>query len=140
LILKTSVPLVSVIGIVFLLGLIAFALTSLGFVLAWRMDSVQGFHAMMSVLLLPMWLLSGAFFPAGNDILGWIIRLNPLTYGISALRHLIYSSPSSAERVTGYLSSLPSPALSWGVTLAFGAIMFCLSVWVSNQRTTGDML
>ena len=42
---------------------IAFALTALGFVLAWRMDTTQGFHAVMSVLLLPMWLLSGAFFP-----------------------------------------------------------------------------
>jgi ABC-2 type transport system permease protein len=36
---------------------VAFALTSLGFVIAWRMDSTQGFHAIMSVFLLPMWLL-----------------------------------------------------------------------------------
>ena len=52
-----------------------------GFSLAWRMDSTQGFHAVMSVLLLPMWLLSGAFFPAKDGFLHWIIMLNPLTYG-----------------------------------------------------------
>ena len=38
--------------------------------IAWRMDSTQGFHAIMSVFLMPMWLLSGAFFPAG-DRRGW---------------------------------------------------------------------
>ena len=42
--------------------LVAFALVALGFVIAWRMDSTQGFHAIMSVFLLPMWLLSGAVF------------------------------------------------------------------------------
>lgn len=139
-IVKTSVPLVSVAGIVVALAVIGFSLTSLGFVLAWRMDSVQGFHAIMSVLLLPMWLLSGAFFPAGNDVMGWIIRLNPLTYGVAVLRHLMYSSPQSNQRLSEYLASLPSPALSWAITIGFGALMFGLSVWISNQRTTGDML
>ena len=46
-----------------LMFVISIALTSLGFVIAWRMDSTQGFHAVMSVFLLPMWLLSGRFFP-----------------------------------------------------------------------------
>ena len=41
----------------------ALALTGLGFLLAWRMESTQGFHAIMNLLLMPMWLLSGAFFP-----------------------------------------------------------------------------
>ncbi len=55
--------LLGVAAIVLLLALISLALTALGFVIAWRMDSTQGFHAMMSVFLMPMWLLSGAFFP-----------------------------------------------------------------------------
>ncbi|HIM30290.1 MAG TPA: multidrug ABC transporter permease, partial [Planctomycetes bacterium] len=46
-----------------LLFLTAVAMTSLGFVIAWRMDSTQGFHAIMNLALMPMWLLSGAFFP-----------------------------------------------------------------------------
>ena len=46
-----------------MMALCAVALTALGFALAWRMDSSQGFHAVMSLVLLPMWLLSGGFFP-----------------------------------------------------------------------------
>ena len=54
------------------------------------MDSTQGFHAIMSVFLLPMWLLSGAFFPMDvGGWLGWIIRINPLTYGVAGLRHYL---------------------------------------------------
>jgi ABC-2 type transport system permease protein len=71
-----------------LMLVISIALTALGFVIAWRMDSTQGFHAIMSVFLLPMWLLSGAFFPMDvGGWLGWIVRLNPLTYGVAGLRH-----------------------------------------------------
>ena len=44
-------------------ALIAVELTALGFAFAWKLDSIQGFHALMNLLLLPMWLLSGALFP-----------------------------------------------------------------------------
>ena len=76
------------------LALISVELTALGFLIAWPMNSTQGFHAVMSVFLLPMWLLSGSFFPGGNS--GWlsvVIRLNPLTYGVAGLRRLLYSQP-----------------------------------------------
>ena len=43
--------------------LLAFGLTNLGLLIAWRMESTQGFHAIMNLLLIPIWLLSGAFFP-----------------------------------------------------------------------------
>src|SRR5215813_11792345 len=45
------------------MALLAFALTCLGFFVAWRMHSTQGFHAIMNLVLLPMWMLSGAVFP-----------------------------------------------------------------------------
>ncbi len=111
---------------------ISFALTGLGFVLAWRMDSTQGFHAVMSVLLMPMWLLSGAFFPAESGLLGWIVRLNPLTYGVAGLRQLLYADAS--------LASLPSLAVCWLVILAFSAIVFAASCRVARHRTTADLL
>ena len=43
--------------------LMAFGLTALGFYFAWRLDSVQGFHSIMNVVLMPMWLLSGGRLP-----------------------------------------------------------------------------
>ena len=44
---------------------------ALGFLIAWRLDSTQGFHAIMNLFLVPMWMLSGALFPAGGAA-GWI--------------------------------------------------------------------
>src|SRR5436190_19131365 len=68
---------------------VSFALTALGFCIAWRMSSTQGFHAIMNLFLMPMWFLSGALFPPEGAWWGlkWVMRLNPLTYGLAALRH-----------------------------------------------------
>ncbi|NJN14556.1 MAG: ABC transporter permease [Planctomycetes bacterium] len=81
----------TILGAVGALGLSAFALTALGFCIAWRMDSTQGFHAIMSVFLMPLWLLSGSFFPAEGAPawLALVIRVNPLSYGVTALRHAL---------------------------------------------------
>ena len=67
--------------------LVSFALTALGFTIAWSMDSTQAFHAIINLFLIPLWLLSGALFPLAGAS-GWIrflIRINPLTYGVEAL-------------------------------------------------------
>ncbi len=116
---------------------IAFALTSLGFLIAWRMDSTQGFHAVMSVFLFPMWLLSGAFFPAGAEgLLGWVVRLNPLTYGVAGLRRLLtYSAEPAAST-----DLLPSLSLVWIVTILFALTMFSLAWKIAKTRSTGDLL
>ena len=74
------------------LALLSVSMTALGFAFAWSIDSTQGFHAIMNIVLLPMWFLSGAFFPVtGAPLwLEWIVRLNPLTYGNMALRQALY--------------------------------------------------
>src|SRR3954470_20205456 len=76
---------------IFLMIIISFALTALGFCIAWRMSSTQGFHAIMNLFLMPMWFLSGALFPAQGAWWGlkWVMLLNPLTYGLAALRHVM---------------------------------------------------
>src|SRR6476619_6429450 len=43
--------------------LISFTLTGLGFVIAWKMNSTAGFHGIMNLLLVPMWMVSGSLFP-----------------------------------------------------------------------------
>ena len=126
-----------------LLGASAFGLTGLGFVLAWRMDSTQGFHAVMSVLLFPMWLLSGAFFPVpvlsgGESILRigmyWLMRANPLTYSVAGVRRLM-SGPDVADAL-----QLPSLAMCWIVTAGFAAAMFATATYMTRYRTKGDLL
>jgi ABC-2 type transport system permease protein len=108
---------------------ISFGLTTLGFVIAWRMDSTQGFHAVMNLVLMPMWLLSGAFFPA--DGLPWwlatIIAINPLSYGVAALRRCLY--PVGVAAVT----DVPSLALSIVVTCVFAAVAFYVARQMASR-------
>jgi ABC-2 type transport system permease protein len=129
----SPLSLVAITGYLFTLSL---ALTGLGFVIAWRMDSTQGFHAVMSVFLMPMWLLSEAFFPAASGWLGWIIRANPLTYGVAGLRRLLYWNDAQATLP----ADLPSLATCCWVTLLFAAVTFALSWKIAGHRTTGDLL
>lgn len=123
---------------VLLMFVISIALTALGFVLAWRMDSTQGFHAVMSVFLLPMWLLSGAFFPMNvGGWLGWIVRVNPLTYGVAGLRHYL----QYPEGVTGEAAAgLPSLEMSWVISVAFAAVLFAAACWIAGTRSRGDLV
>jgi ABC-2 type transport system permease protein len=115
---------------------VAFALSGLGFIFAWRTDSTQGFHAVMSVVLFPMWLLSGSFFPAEAGVLGWIATFNPLTYGVAGLRRLLYLGQADPPLPPG----LPSLTTCLAVTFAFAALTFALSCFAAGKRTTGDLL
>jgi len=88
---------------------VSLSLTSLGLIIAWRMDSTQGFHAIMNLVLLPIWFLSGAFFPASGAPapLSWLMLINPLTYGMAALRRCLYlTHPAAAGPVPELLPSL----------------------------------
>jgi len=110
--------------------LVSFALTGLGFLIAWQMSSTQGFHAIMNLFLIPLWLLSGAVFPStGAPVwLGWVMKLNPLTYGVTALREGLYWD-------------LPHPdaAAALAVTILFAVVMFVLSFLAAQRTTRGDL-
>lgn len=123
---------VAVIGWMFVLAL---ALTALGSMFAWSTDSTQGFHAVMSVILFPMWLLSGSFFPVDSGWLAWIVRLNPLTYGVAGLRRLLYLGTADPPLPPG----VPSLALCTIVTLAFLFVTFALAWRAAGRRTAGDL-
>ncbi|MCH2203514.1 MAG: ABC transporter permease [Fuerstiella sp.] len=105
------------------LTVVAIELTSLGFLIAWPMNSTQGYHAIMSVFLLPMWLLSGSFFPGGES--GWlsvVIQVNPLTYGVAGLRRLLYSQTLPVGE------ALPSMFMCCTVTLVTTFVVLILCV------------
>ncbi len=115
--------------IVLTIFLVSFALTALGFAIAWPMDSTQAFHAIINLFLIPLWLLSGALFPLTGASF-WIralMRVNPLTYGVEALRALLF--PGSAVP----LMSVPQLLL---VMVAFAAVMFALAFLLANRRST----
>ena len=110
-----------------IIALISFELTALGFAIAWPLDSPQAFHAIVNLILLPLWMLSGALFPASGAT-GWmrlLMRANPLTYGIDALRNALFPNQATS-------SPLGTNLL---VTAAFAAAVFALSGAIVNRRT-----
>jgi len=124
-----SIPAVAV--TIAMMAVIAFALTSIGLVIAWRIESTQGFHAIMNLILIPIWLLSGAFFPAeGAPLwLRWTMRLNPLTYGMTALRRGLYlAEPRS---FCAYTNFRPSAAIA----IAFAAAAFLLAARAARRAS-----
>ncbi len=108
--------------------LVSFALTALGFAIAWPMDSTQAFHAIINLFLIPLWLLSGALFPISkaSQWIRWLMYANPLTYGVEALRSLMYPEAPSAFSLTASLLTL----------LLFTLFMFGLAFVLANRRTT----
>jgi ABC-2 type transport system permease protein len=114
-----------------LLALVAFGLTGLGYVLAWSLDSTQGFHAIMNLFLIPMWLLSGAVFPASGapGWLQWVITVNPLTYGVGLVRWSLYGPEAYASL------DAPDPGLSLVVVIAFALLTFVLALKVTLKKS-----
>jgi ABC-2 type transport system permease protein len=116
-------------GTLVILALVSFGLTALGYVIAWKMDSTQGFHAIMNLFLIPMWLLCGAVFPASGAP-GWlrlVMEINPLTYGMSAVRWSIYDANVASSM------GIPSFGLSVGITIAFAALVFAAAINMTKR-------
>ncbi len=126
--------LMSALAVFGVLLLMALALTGLGFALAWLMDSTAGYHGVMMVFLMPMLLLSGAFFPAvgSHPVMEFLMTANPLTYGVAALRYAFYGMDHAA------VADLPSLALCLTVTAAFALTTFALGTAVVLRRTARD--
>src|SRR5580692_10425976 len=117
-----NLPQVLLVGVV--VFLVSFALTALGFAIAWPMDSTQAFHGIINLFLIPLWLLSGALFPitGASGWIRWLMRLNPLTYGVEALRGLLYPGAELAFPLQSSVATL----------LLFSLVMFGLAFLMVN--------
>jgi len=76
-------------GMILTMLLVSIAFVSFGLALASKMTSMEGFQMVMSFLIQPMIFLSGAFYPT-KMLPTWLkvgVRLNPLTYGVDAMRY-----------------------------------------------------
>lgn len=115
-----SLTLPLIIKLWLMMFILSFSLTSLGMVFAVRMRSMEGFQMIMNFLLMPMFLLSGALFPIRNlpEWLNFFVKINPLTYGVDALRGMI----------TGY--SEYSLLFSFFLIFSFGLATISLAVYL----------
>lgn len=72
------------------------AMTAIGVAFAWRTETTAAFHAVMNLVFMPAWLLSGALFPpqGASAWLGLVVRLNPLSWCTQAIRDPLLGEPS----------------------------------------------
>jgi ABC-2 type transport system permease protein len=112
------------------LALLSIAVAGLGFSLAWVMDSTAGYHGIMMVFLMPMLMMSGAFFPIEDAhwLISWVRHVNPMTYGVGALRHA----------VQGAAPGCPSFAVCLVGTVIFALLMFALGSFIVTRRRARD--
>lgn len=98
-------------------GLAAVGIAGLGLAAAWRIDSSAGFHGVMNLVLMPMWLLSGAFFPA-DDTAGWMGRLmglNPLRWSTDAIRGSLHGEIDPGAWVGSAAFAFAMTGVAWRV-------------------------
>lgn len=110
------------------LTIVSLALSGMGLAVAWLTDSAQGFHNIMNLVMLPMWILSGAVFPASGASrwLAMVMAVNPLTYGVCVTRSVIEGG-SASDGVGGL-------GVAWIVTLGFMAAMMGLCAWLVGRQ------
>ncbi len=107
-----------------------FSLTGLGFLLAWVIDNTQGYHAVMMVVLLPLWFLSGAAFPVdgASHWMQVVMKLNPVTYTVEATRYAIAGSKvSPAVQASVFVDTL--------VLFGFTIVTLSLSAWFTRRKS-----
>jgi ABC-2 type transport system permease protein len=112
------------------LFLVALSVTGLGFTMAWLMDSTAGYHGLMMAGLMPMLLLSGAFFPMeqAHPLLEWIRWVDPMTYGVGALRYALH----------GEAPGVPPLWICLLGTVLFAMLTFGLGTLVVTRRSARD--
>ena len=123
-----------VVKYIFLVLLLSLSLSGMGIFVATRMRSQQGFQMVMNLLIFPLIFLSGVFFPVDNvpPWLQMIAKLNPLTYGVDAIRQVFLSGNAGlGVTVMGYKMGIIEDALIIGV---LGLSLLSVSVWSFSRQ------
>jgi ABC-2 type transport system permease protein len=121
-----------------LLVLLAFTVTAFGVLVAVTIKQAQSFTWVMQMVVFPMFFLSGALYPVAG-LPAWLEvlnRINPLTYAVDPMRHLVFSHLDVSETarrtldpgVTWWGWHLP-PAFEAGMVLLLGLAMIGVAIW-----------
>lgn len=124
--LQVNVPLLLAV-----LAVTSFGLTALGVAVAWWLDNLQAFHAVQMTILVPLWLVSGAMFPAApGGVFATVMAVNPMAYAVSALRHAFYSGHATVG-----VTSLGSPLLDLAIVAGCSVLSFAIAVFTCSRRS-----
>src|SRR4051794_35080146 len=118
--------------------LLAFTLTAFGVMAAARIKQFQSYMALVQMLLMPLFFLSGALFPLAN-LPGWLqvlTRIDPLTYAVDPVRRAVFAHLDAPAAVVARLN----PGVTWGgwrvttavellIVAAMGVTMLAIAIW-----------
>jgi ABC-2 type transport system permease protein len=116
--------------------IISFAITSFGLVIAARVTQMQAVMGIMQMIMLPLTFLSGALYPLVGlpTWLSILVHLNPLTYGVHAVRVTVFASlhipPAALASVNTALTigSWEVPVIAClGLVAGIGAVLLAVA-------------
>ena len=121
--------------------LLSFTLTAFGVMMAARITQIQAFMALTHMLVMPLFFLSGALYPL-TGLPAWLTvltRLDPLTYVVGPMRHLVFSHLNVAPQIAAVLNTHLAPGITWagwavplwlslGIVAAMGIAMMSVAI------------
>jgi ABC-2 type transport system permease protein len=114
------------------LAILSFAITSIGVLVAVKIKSFQAFMAVVQIIIMPMFFLSGALFPL-RGLPTWLEVLtlfDPLTYAVDPMRRFVLGNVDGVDPTQFGVSwstwTVPA-ALELAIVLAFGIIALALA-------------
>jgi len=116
-----------------LLLILSLSLSGLGLLIGARMRSQQGFQIVMQLVIFPMMFLSGIFFPV-SGVATWmevLSKLNPVTYGIDAIRQVFLGTEVAGVTVFGHTMGIVDSAI---VVALAGVVLLTTAIWVFNRQ------
>ena len=135
-----------VVKLIPLLIVLSLSLSALGILVASRMRSQQGFQILVQIIIMPLIFLSGVFFPV-NNVPTWlevVSKINPLTYGVDAIRQLFLGGGLAATgdamgsggyaigvTVFGHTMSILDDVM---VVAALGVVLMLAAIWSFNKQ------
>ncbi len=135
-ILGVSLSFTMVIGLILVIIIVSMSLSGLGLLVASRMKSQQGFQVVIQLIIMPLIFLAGVFYPV-NNVPVWmefISKVNPLTYGVDAIRQLFLGSEGAVTlgvTVFGHTMTILEDVL---VVAAFGIVLLLLAILSFNKQ------
>ena len=135
-ILGVSINLLMVLELILVILVVSISLAGMGLLVASRMQSQQGFQVVIQLIIMPLIFLAGVFYPV-NNVPTWmqvISKVNPLTYGVDAIRQIFLGSEGAATigvTVFGHTMTVLQDVL---VVATFGGVLLILAIWSFSRQ------
>jgi ABC-2 type transport system permease protein len=125
-----------VLALIPIIAVLSTGLSGLGLVLASFIRSQQAFQLLGQVVIFPLIFLAGVFFPVNqvSAAVEVISKLNPLTYGVDAVRQVLLGGADTAAlgvTIGGYTTTL---AVDLAIVSVMSAGLLGTAIWAFNRR------